>query len=591
AAYIHHFIGIDELDKLLQTRIAFFEGQKTDAVRWTALSLLLSSILAFLITFNIIKRVKSFNSTTKIISGGDLTARVRMNSGDEIGELANSFDSMTDNIVALNSEIAAKNEELKGINQNLEKIVEERTSTIKVILDNVKFGFFLIDRSLNIQEGFSKSCIDLLGKNLKSGTPILNALGVAGTRNAPMVGEFLNQAFEDFLPEEMTLQQLPSRVQLGEKILSLISSPVRDQNNAVKSILFTVIDATNLEKMEKENERHKVLVRLLKEFDSFKDFLDETKTRLGMCRNFVKQNDQTKVRGELHTMKGNTAAYDMVDIAKLIHAIEDGPKVESADIDRIEAAFVGFLEHNYDVLQLGWNGEAEESYSVSKGDLAAVINRVKTSGGADLKAITELTHWATTIQFKTARSLVGALPDYAERLASRLGKDCKVRIDGGDVRMDSEIMRPIMQSMVHLVRNAIDHGIELPHLRSGKAEQGIVEIACSENTKEWLVVIKDDGRGIDTDAIVARAITTGALTKEKAAALKPDDRCRLVFLNGVTTSESISDISGRGVGMGAVEASVIEAGGQLRISSTRGIGTTVTIAVPKLSNMVKRKAA
>lgn len=582
AAYSYHATAFDELDILLETRTKSFVADVHQAIIWTSLSLLVSALLAAGITLNLIRRIRSFSETTKRIADGDLKARNNMTSGDEIGELARSFDGMTDKIEKLNAEVALKNDELKGINANLEGMVAERTATIKTILDNVKFGFLLINKDLHVEDGFSRSCAELLGDGVKAGARFLDVIGVAETRNAPMYKEFLAQAFEDFLPEEMTLQQLPSRVQLGEKILSLIASVVRNPDKSVKAILFTIIDSTNLERVEKENLRHKVLVRLLKEIDAFKDFLDESRTRLGLCRKFVGSNEQGKLRAELHTLKGNTAAYDMIELAKLIHVVEDGVKVEAADVDRIEAAFIGFLDQNFDVLQLTWNSDAAESYPVSRGDLEGIIQRVQDSVGTDHVAMQELATWAQTIQYKTARSLIGALPDYGERLASRLGKQCKVRVENGDLRVHPEIMRPIMQSIVHLVRNSIDHGIEPPHLRKGKPEEGSINIACGEDNASWTLTISDDGHGIDTEKVAAKAVANGLVSAEKVAAMSPSEKCKLIFLSGVSTADSVSEISGRGVGMNAVEASVQEAGGLLDVQSTIGAGTKVVIKVPKV---------
>lgn len=581
--YSFHAISFDELDALLKKRVSVFKNDVNEAIQWTALSLAFSAILALLITVSIIRRIGRLNVATKVIAAGDLNSRVNMKSSDELGELARSFDSMTDRIGSLNGEIAAKNDELKGINANLENMVAERTATIKTILDNVKFGFLLIDHKLNIQEGFSRVCLDLLGNKLKVGTSFLKAIGVADTRNGPMFEEFLKQTFEDELPVEMTLQQLPARVQIGEKILSLIAGCVRDADNTVQAILFTIIDATNLEKMEKENHRHKVLVRLLKEIDSFKDFLEESRTRIGLCRNFMTRNEQGKVRAELHTMKGNTAAYDMIDIAKLIHTIEDNSKIDISDIDRIESAYIGFLESNFDVLQLPWSGESVENFAVSRRDIEDIINRVRVSAGTDHAAINDLTEWANSIQYKSARSLIGALPDYGERLSSRLGKPCNIRVEGGDVKMNPEIVRPIMQSLVHLVRNSIDHGIELPFERGTKPESGSIQIVCSESTNEWNIRVSDDGRGIDADRLVEKAIKNGHITPDKSKKMSTQEKLRLVFLNGVSTSEEVSDISGRGVGMSAVEASVLEAGGRLEIETKPASGTSVSIWVPKVS--------
>lgn len=589
--YHFHKIGFDELDTFFHYRTDSFKNNVHTAILATSLSLAVSAILAFLIAANIIRRVRKLNDTTKEIAHGNLSARVRMVSGDEIGELARSFDSMTDKVEGLNKEIAHKNEELVGINSSLERIVAERTATIKTILDNVKFGFLLVDRKLAVQEGYSRSCLELLGKDLKPGSAFLRTIGVAGTRNEPMIAEFLNQAFDDALPEEMTLHQLPPRVQLGERILSIQASAIRNDKSEVVALLFTIIDATSLEKIEKENLRHKVLVRLLKEIDSFKDFIDETKTRLQLCRKFLNADDQRKIRGELHTMKGNTAAYEMVDIAKLIHTIEDSIRVEASDIDRIESAFIGFLEINFDILQLNWTGETIEKFAVSKNEIDSILQRVRLSAGTDTIAVKELASWASEIQLKSARSLVGALPDYGERLASRLGKTCKIRVDGGDIKMDPERMRPIMQALVHLVRNAIDHGLEVPYERGDKGEEGSINIRCGDDGKHWTLEIADDGKGIDVERVVNKAISSGLLTAEKALKMTNSERCKLVFLNGVSTSDEVTEISGRGVGMSAVAAVVQEAGGNLDINSITGSGTKVLISVPKINANTQKLAA
>lgn len=589
--YTMHAMAFDELDTLLHRRMDLIQGDVQKAIVWTSVSLAISAILAFLITANIIGRVKKVNETAKEIAEGNWSTRVRMASGDEIGELARSFDRMTDKVEGLNREIALKNEELVGINGNLERIVAERTATIKTILDNVKFGFILVDRNLNVQDGFSKSCLDLLDKGLSAGASFLRTIGVAGTRHEPMVKEFLQQTFEDMLPEEMTLHQLPPRVQLGEKILSLQGNSIRNDKNEVVAILFTLIDATSLEKMEKENHRHKVLVRLLKEQDSFKDFIEETKIRLHLCRKFLGNNEQNKVRGELHTMKGNTSAYDIVDIAKMIHEIEDSLKIAASDIDRIEAAFIGFLETNFDVLQMQWSGDSVEKFAVSRNDLDSILDRVRTSAGTDTRAVAELTNWAAEIQLKSARSLIGSLPDYGERLAIRLGKPCKIRVEGGDTKMNPEVLRPIMQSLVHLVRNAIDHGLEAPYERGAKPEEGVIELRCTAEPNQWKLVISDDGRGIDIDRVAAKAVAAGHISADKVKTMNAKDKCKLVFLSGVSTSEEVTEISGRGVGMSAVSSAVLEAGGQLDIDTTPGSGTVISIIVPKIRAAAGKKAA
>lgn len=233
------------------------------------------------------------------------------------------------------------------------------------------------------------------------------------------------------------------------------------------------------------------------------------------------------------------------------------------------------------IRQVGWNSESQEFFNISRDEINALVSRVRDTAGGDLRALEELSKWASSVQYKSARSLVGALPDYGERLAERLGKSVRIRVEGGDTRMDPEVMRPVTQSLVHLVRNAIDHGIEAPGLRGSKSEVVTLTIKCQESATDWIVIIEDNGAGIDTQRVVERAIANGFLTKEKAFAMNISEKCRLIFLNDVSTMESVSEISGRGVGMGAVEAAVKESGGQLDITSAIGEGTAITIRVPK----------
>jgi len=287
-------------------------------------------------------------------------------------------------------------------------------------------------------------------------------------------------------------------------------------------------------------------------------------------------------------LKGNSAAFDLVDIAKLIHDIEDIKDISLPDIDRIEAFFVGFLDHNFDVLGVSWREDSRDLYAVSRTDLDSIVERVQRSLGADHLATEELAYWANSVQYKPARTLVGALPEYGERLATRLGKSCKIRLEGGEVRMDPEIMRPIIQSLVYLVRNSIDHGIEFPHERHGKPEEGTISISCLDTFSHWKVVIRDDGKGINVQAVVAKALNNGLITEQDVLKMSENEKCRLIFLAGLSTADHVSDISGRGVGMNAIEASVKDADGLLEITSEKGKGTVVTLSVPKDRNALKK---
>jgi chemotaxis protein histidine kinase CheA len=462
----------------------------------------------------------------------------------------------------------------------LEGIVAERTAQITTILNNVRTGFLLVGRDLKVEEGFSRACFELFGAEFKPGVPFLSAIGMENDRNFPMWQAFLEQAFDDFLPEEMTLQQLPARISYRNRVLAMEAAPVRNAENQVACILFTFHDATKLEIAEEASRHHQLLVRLLREVDAFKDFVEETKTRLSMCRRFIRNAEQGKVRAELHTVKGNTAAYDLVRIAKLVHEIEDRSTIANGDIDEIETAMREFLDSTYEVLQMSYDSTADDSYTVTKADLRLISDRLHAAQG-DLSALEKIRDWVDSVQNRPAKVFIGALPDYAHRLAERLCKKVQFQMDGGETKMDPELMKPVMQSLVHLVRNAIDHGIENDGAREQKPEIATVKLKCGEEQDAWFIHVSDDGQGIDTDRLVSKAIDSGLITKEQAIKMSGAERRKLIFRNGLSTSSEVSDISGRGVGMGAVEAAVRECGGTLEISSERGVGTTIAIRVPK----------
>ncbi|HET9236091.1 MAG TPA: ATP-binding protein [Oligoflexus sp.] len=494
--------------------------------------------------------------------------------------LAQSFDQMTDNVARLNSEIARKNADLQGVNQNLEKIVAERTVTINTILDNVKFGFLLLGRDLRLREGFSKSCLDLLGDNLRAGLPFRELFHLQDHRNVALYEAFIEQAFEDFLPEEMTLRQIPSRLHISERMLHVQVTTVRS-GHEVSSLLFTIADATSLEKVERENTRHKTLVRLLREIEAFRNFLDETKARLNLTRKFVRAGEHSKVRAEMHTIKGNAAAFDLMDIATLIHNIEDLPDIglDSIDIKEFEL----FLQENYEILQINFSGDSTDSTLViEQRQLDDIVLRIGESSSSE-EMRSRVNDWVADMRYKQARVLIGALPEYGERLASRLEKSVEIKIEGTDTRMDPEVMRPVMHSLIHLVRNAIDHGLESPDERESihKPIRGSIVINCRADTDAWHITFADDGRGVNLTKVIQKALKNGHIDESSLGTMSREQRLGLIFLSGMSTSENVTDISGRGVGMHAVQQAVENAGGSLTISSEEGRGTLIALRIPK----------
>ena len=181
------------------------------------------------------------------------------------------------------------------------------------------------------------------------------------------------------------------------------------------------------------------------------------------------------------------------------------------------------------------------------------------------------------------------LPRLVRDTARRLGKPVELHLSGGETEADKDILDILGEPLLHLVRNGLDHGVEPPERRraAGKPEVGTIRVQAFQDSSGVVVEVSDDGAGIDAEAVRRKAVAKGALTAEQAAALSDAEALRLIFLPGVSTSDTVSDLSGRGVGMDAVRGAVEQAGGRVEVASAPGAGTRFRLVLP-LTMMVTR---
>jgi two-component system chemotaxis sensor kinase CheA len=188
------------------------------------------------------------------------------------------------------------------------------------------------------------------------------------------------------------------------------------------------------------------------------------------------------------------------------------------------------------------------------------------------------------LRLRTAPLLrvVDALPRTAREVASGLGKQVEVELRGAELELDRAILDRLADPLVHLVRNAVDHGIEAPERRreAGKPPAGRLVIDARRERDHVRISVADDGRGIDLDSVRRRAIEAGILHADLAADMAPADVAALVFRPGVSTAANVSEVSGRGVGMDAVKSTIEGLGGRVELESRAGLGTTTTLLVP-----------
>ncbi|MFY9488545.1 MAG: chemotaxis protein CheA [Solirubrobacterales bacterium] len=204
-------------------------------------------------------------------------------------------------------------------------------------------------------------------------------------------------------------------------------------------------------------------------------------------------------------------------------------------------------------------------------------------------AVAELTRTSQAVQDMVMRvrmvpidTAFARLPRLVRDLSNQLGKKVDLQLEGRDTELDRTAVDALVEPLMHLVRNAIDHGIEVPEIRAAaeKPELGVLRIAARHEGGEVVIGITDDGKGIDHQVIVKRAIERGLLSADVADRIDPDQAIEFLFMSGFSTAEAVSDISGRGVGMDAVRSAVRGFGGDVRIRSQVGEGTTTELRMP-----------
>ena len=173
-------------------------------------------------------------------------------------------------------------------------------------------------------------------------------------------------------------------------------------------------------------------------------------------------------------------------------------------------------------------------------------------------------------------------PRVVRDLSKKLNKSIDLTIVGKDVELDKTIIEAINDPLTHLVRNSVDHGIEMPADRKklGKSEIGLIILKAYHEAGQVVIEISDDGKGLDGEALAASAVSKGLLTAEQAQAMSDKEKINLIFLPGFSTAKEVTDVSGRGVGMDVVKTNLDQLGGNVDIISVKGAGTTIAIKLP-----------
>lgn len=218
-------------------------------------------------------------------------------------------------------------------------------------------------------------------------------------------------------------------------------------------------------------------------------------------------------------------------------------------------------------------------------DAAPLLDAIRTLREEMFEArlrTSELQDSVRHLRLLSLSSLFERYPAAIRELARERGKRVRVLLEGHEVAVDKQVLDVIDEAILHLVRNAIDHGIESPADReaAGKQERGIIALTARQLGSRVELAVRDDGRGISAEALREAAVARGLVGPDEARALDDNDTVRLIFRPGFSTSTAVSDVSGRGVGLDVVADKVRSLGGSIEVATGHGRGTVFTMTLP-----------
>ncbi|HWR14511.1 MAG TPA: chemotaxis protein CheW [Terriglobales bacterium] len=195
---------------------------------------------------------------------------------------------------------------------------------------------------------------------------------------------------------------------------------------------------------------------------------------------------------------------------------------------------------------------------------------------------TELQEGVMKTRMQPIGNVWSKFPRVVRDLAAQLGKQVRIEMEGTETELDKTIIEAIKDPLTHIVRNSVDHGIEMPEERnaSGKCEEGRLTLRAFHEGGQVNIEIHDDGRGIDLERLKQKALERGQISAEQTARMSEREALNLIFRPGLSTAQSVTNISGRGVGMDVVKTNIEKIGGTVDVHTVKGEGTTLKIKIP-----------
>jgi signal transduction histidine kinase len=477
---------------------------------------------------------------------------------------------------------------------------EEQRRLLQEILDNIGQGSFSIDMAGEIGENYTAIAAKYLGVDNLAGVPFAD---LAFRKDRKMLRNYyraLHMLFSgNQFDASMVLDLLPKEITIHERIFKLHYTFLQDGSGNVMSVFVRMEDLTlERELAKKEQEEKGILDKMQQNIGGFMDMLKDVENSFDLMNRFaddfwdkeIQPDSQTlgEIMRTLHGSKGLAGQFELNRLKEVIHALEDW----FLEIDR-----EGLAGRGDPFLMLFQKLEQELQYARSfKENLGEGIIRILDGVSFTREEFAALTAAVTEKDYSQALTLIRSRETVSavriinnwkkdtERLADRLGKQVAFVSDIDEqLVVPREMAKKLNVNLGHLYRNCVDHGIEPPaqRLEKGKEETGRLTVVIRRQKDQLVMTIADDGAGLNTDRIVDIARNNPGLDQGLVESyITRGEYWRILFLAGFSAATTVTDVSGRGVGMDAVLKTVQSFGGEISMESVPGRGSTFHIQIP-----------
>lgn len=534
----------------------------------TAASALAASRLHRVISAPVLRLARG---AERVRDQGDYSVRVERTGDDELGVLTEAFNAMLAGIQSRDAELETHRQGLEDLVAKRTAALDQRNRAMKLVLDHVDQGLVTLDRAGRPSPERSASFERFFGVP-RAEDSMAELLGRQHAVTGTWFASAWESVVEDVLPLELAIDQLPKDLQLAGRYYRLAYTPIHEQD-ALSHMLLIATDITSAVEKERleaaQREFLDVVERMLRDRPAVEEFIEESTSLLARLQRT--DEPRAEVMRALHTLKGNAAVFGLHSIAELCHRLEtqlEGVATPPPDtFEELAQRWRSFVGRTHALL-----GQDAEHIHIERSDYESLLRAVHQHAPHELLEPLVRSWKLERLDVRLAR-----LAMQASAVARRLGKpDVEIVVDAQDLRLPRERWAPLWASMVHVLRNALDHGVEATEERTrrGKLGPGTLTLRARLIDECVRVEVADDGRGVDWGRVRRRAQAAGIAAESQA------DLVAALFADGLSTAEAVSMTSGRGVGLGAVRAVCHELGVQLTVRSEPDAGTTFSFELP-----------